>query len=691
MGKALYIAEKPSVAQEFAKALNVGGRRGDGYVESEDTIITWCVGHLVTMSYPEVYDIKYKRWSLETLPFLPDTFRYEVIGSVKKQFQTVKGLLTREDVDTIYVCTDSGREGEYIYRLVEQMAGVRKKKRLRVWIDSQTEEEILKGIREAKDLSAYDNLAESAYLRAKEDYLMGINFSRLLTLKYGNVISSCMRSDRTVVSVGRVMTCVLGMVVRKEREIRGFVKTPFYRLSASVSCDGKTFDAEWRAVEGSRYFGTPYLYKDNGFLEKERADKLAAWLMEEKPVTALLSSIEKKKEKKNPPLLFNLAELQNTCSRRFKLSPDETLKVAQELYEKKLVTYPRTDARVLSSAVAKEIHKNIQGLKIVPAVSEFAFHILETGSYKGIAKTRYVNDRQITDHYAIIPTGQGIGSLKSLSGVSVKVYEAIARRFLSIFYPPAVYQKWNLELLIREEHFFAGFRVLLEEGYLAVAGQAPDGKNAKGNGEREDRKKETEEKEKGETTEADVGDPEFLEALQKLVKGRTLPVKDISVKEGETSPPKRYTSGTMILAMENAGQLIEDEELRAQIKGSGIGTSATRAEILKKLVNNQYLALNKKTQVITPTLLGEVIHDTVYMSIRPLLNPDLTASWEKGLTYVAEGAITGEEYMKKLEDFVSRRIDNVLRLNNSAQVRGCYGRVEGFYKKSKTGKKNEKE
>ncbi|MCI8551066.1 MAG: type IA DNA topoisomerase [Lachnospiraceae bacterium] len=696
MGKALYIAEKPSVAQEFAKALHVGGRRGDGYVESEDTIITWCVGHLVTMSYPEAYDIKYKRWSLETLPFLPDTFRYEVIGGVKKQFQTVKGLLTRKDVDTIYVCTDSGREGEYIYRLVEQMAGVRGKRRLRVWIDSQTEEEILKGIREAKDLSAYDNLAESAYLRAKEDYLMGINFSRLLTLRYGNVISGCMRSDRTVVSVGRVMTCVLGMVVRKEREIREFVKTPFYRLSASVSCEGKSFDAEWRAVEGSRYFGTPYLYKDNGFLEREKAEELAAYLMEEKPVTALLSSIEKKKEKKNPPLLFNLAELQNTCSRRFKLSPDETLKVVQELYEKKLVTYPRTDARVLSTAVAKEIHKNIRGLEGVAAVSEFASHILETGSYKGIAKTRYVNDKQITDHYAIIPTGQGIGNLKNLSGVSAKVYEAIARRFLSVFYPPAVYQKWNLELLIREEHFFAGFRVLLEEGYLAVAGYTSDGKkNARGNGEKEDGKNETEvkekgEKENGEGAEADVSDPEFLEALQKLVKGRTLPVKAISVKEGETSPPKRYTSGTMILAMENAGQLIEDEELRAQIKGSGIGTSATRAEILKKLVNNKYLALNKKTQVITPTLLGEVIHDTVYMSIRPLLNPDLTASWEKGLTYVAEGTITGEEYMKKLEDFVSRRIDNVLRLNNSAQVRSCYGRVEGFYKNVKQEKRMRK-
>ncbi len=688
MGKALYIAEKPSVAQEFAKVLNVGGRRGDGYVESEDAIVTWCVGHLVTMSYPEAYDIKYKRWSLETLPFLPKDFKYEVIENVKKQFQIVKGLLNRKDVDTIYVCTDSGREGEYIYRLVEQMAGVRGKRRLRVWIDSQTEEEIRKGIREARDLSAYDNLAESAYLRAKEDYLMGINFSRLLTLKYGNVISGCMNSKRTVVSVGRVMTCVLGMVVRREREIREFVKTPFYRVLASVSCEGKAFDAEWRAVSGSRYFGTPYLYKENGFRTKEKAEELISFLEEERPVIAELTALEKKKEKKNPPLLFNLAELQNTCSRRFKLSPDETLKVVQELYEKKLVTYPRTDARVLSTAVAKEIHRNIQGLKAIPGVAGFAAHILETGSHQGIAKTRYVNDKQITDHYAIVPTGQGIGTLKGLSAVSVKVYEVIVRRFLSIFYPPAVYQKFALELSVRGEKFFANFRVLLEEGYLAVAGYAKGGRRT-GNGEKGEEGDESGADGKiGESKDADINDPEFLEAVRRLAKGQKLPVEKLSVKEGETSPPKRYTSGTMILAMENAGQLIEDEELRAQIKGSGIGTSATRAEILKKLVNNEYLALNKKTQVITPTLLGEVIYDTVYMSIRPLLNPELTASWEKGLTYVAEGTITGKEYMQKLEDFVARRTRNVLRLNNGAQVRASYGQTAGFYKKKQSGRKS---
>ncbi|QNM05597.1 DNA topoisomerase [Qiania dongpingensis] len=691
MGKALYIAEKPSVAQEFAKALKVSAKRGDGYLESEEAVVTWCVGHLVTMSYPEEYDIKYKRWSLETLPFIPDTFKYEVIGNVKKQFQIVKGLLNRKDVDTIYVCTDSGREGEYIYRLVEQMAGVHGKTRRRVWIDSQTEEEIRKGIQTAKDLSEYDNLAASAYLRAKEDYLMGINFSRLLTLKYGNVISNCMRSDRTVVSVGRVMTCVLGMTVRREREIRSFVKTPFFRVLASVSCDGKAFDAEWRAVEGSRYFASPFLYKDNGFLEREKAEELIAHLSEEQPVTATLLSMEKKKEKKNPPLLYNLAELQNTCSRRFKLSPDETLKVVQELYEKKLVTYPRTDARVLSTAVAKEIHKNIRGLQSIPGVAGFAEHILETGSYKGIARTRYVNDKQITDHYAIIPTGQGIGGLRSMPAVSVKVYEAIVRRFLSVFYPAAIYQKFGLELVIREEHFFANFRVLLEKGYLEVTGYPQSTKSKEEKKENADSSGQEESgdegagKKDGDVQEADINDPEFLEAVKKLTKGNELPVEKLTVKEGETSPPKRYTSGTMILAMENAGQLIEDEELRAQIKGSGIGTSATRAEILKKLVNNKYLSLNKKTQVITPTLLGEVIHDTVYMSIRPLLNPDLTASWEKGLTYVADGDITEEAYMEKLKDFVTRRTENVMRLNNSVMVRDCYSRIEGYYKKENSG------
>ena len=670
MSKALYIAEKPSVAQEFAKALQLHMTRGDGYLESEEAVVTWCVGHLVTMSYPEAYDPALKRWSLETLPFLPAEFKYEIIPSVAKQFKIVKSLLTRKDVERIYVCTDSGREGEYIYRLVEQMAGpeVSRKDRRRVWIDSQTEEEILKGIREAKALSAYDNLAASAYLRAKEDYLMGINFSRLLTLKYGNTLSNLMKKDRTVLSVGRVMTCGLGMVVRREREIRNFVKTPFYRVLVSLECAGTVLDAEWRAVSGSRHYQKPYLYKENGFKERSYADALVKELSQPEPVTACVRKLEKKAEKKNPPLLFNLAELQNVCSRTLKLSPDETLKITQELYEKKLVTYPRTDARVLSTAIAKEIGKNIGGLKAISAVREYADTILAKGLHKNIAKTRYTNDKQITDHYAIIPTGQGFSALKNLSPMHTQVYSKIVRRFLSIFYPPAVYRKYTLEAEIQGEHFFAGFRILEEEGYLAIAGvpQTSSRKGQEGESEAETDMK---------------NDPAFLEALSGIRKGAQLPVQQLQVKEGETSPPKRYTSGSMILAMENAGQLIEDEELRAQIKGSGIGTSATRAEILKKLVTIQYLSLAKKTQTITPTLLGEMVFDTVNASIRPLLNPELTASWEKGLTLVAEGSITEEEYMQKLEGFITRCTEAVLGVNNSYYLRGTYQQTAPFYKK----------
>ena len=686
MTKKLYIAEKPSVAQEFAKALKQHMVRRDGYLESEESVVTWCVGHLVTMSYPDAYDPALKRWSLDTLPFLPTTFRYEVIGSVRKQFQIVKELLNRQDVDTIYVCTDSGREGEYIYRLVEQMAGVTGKNRKRVWIDSQTEEEILRGIREAKDLSAYDNLAASAYLRAKEDYLMGINFSRLLTLKYGNTISRFMGKDRTVVSVGRVMTCVLGMAVRREREIRNFVKTPFYRVMAKVDAEGHIFEAEWKAVEGSPHFQKPYLYKDNGFLERERAEALIQTLQEPEPVTMSLQKLEKKTEKKNPPLLFNLAELQNVCSKAFKLSPDETLKVVQELYEKKLVTYPRTDARVLSTAIAKEIGKNLQGLRAIPGVAWAVEEILGKQLHKGIEKSRYTNDKQITDHYAIIPTGQGISGLGKLSPTSVKVYEMVVRRFLSIFLPPAVYQKYRLELIRGTEHFFAGFRVLTEEGYFKVAGNIASGSSSrkkgagKGGPEEGAGKGEAGEREGGEETDL-KNDPDFLRVLGSLKKGAVLPVRELAVREGETSPPKRYTSGSMILAMENAGQLIEDEELRAQIKGSGIGTSATRAEILKKLVTIQYLSLAKKTQVITPTLLGEVVYDTVDGSIRSLLNPELTASWDKGLTMVAEGEITEKEYMDKLEGFIRRRTGAVLQRNQSAQSYGSYQAAAAYYGK----------
>lgn len=675
MGKSLYIAEKPSVAQEFAKALKLSTRRRDGYLESEDAIVTWCVGHLVTMSYPEVYDERFKRWSLETLPFIPEEYKYEIIPSVKKQFQIVKELLTREDVETIYVCTDSGREGEYIYRLVEQMAGVKGKKERRVWIDSQTEDEILRGIREAKDLSEYDNLSASAYLRAKEDYLMGINFSRLLTLKYGNSISNYQKSKFTVVSVGRVMTCVLGMVVRREREIREFVKTPFYRVLASTDAGGHTFEAEWRAVKGSRYFESFDLYKENGFKEKEKAEELIQYLQEPQPLECEIVSIEKKKEKKNPPLLYNLAELQNECSKRFKISPDETLRIVQELYEKKLVTYPRTDARVLSTAVAKEIHKNLNGLAKYEPFHRFLMEIAQMGSHKGLEKTRYVNDKQITDHYAIVPTGQGISALASVSHTAKQVYDTIVRRFLSIFYPPAVYQKVSIVTKRREESFFSTFKVLAEEGYLKVAGIPGQSRQtaAKQESDAENDTKEEQE------TSADTG---LFEVVKSLKKGMILPISKLEIKEGETSPPKRYNSGSIILAMENAGQLIEDEELRAQIKGSGIGTSATRAEILKKLIHIQYLALNKKTQIITPTMLGEMIFDVVDNSIRSLLNPELTASWEKGLTYVADGEITPDEYMVKLEKFIRSRTSGVLGLNNQYQLRSCYDKAASYYKTS---------
>ena len=680
MKKQLYIAEKPSVAQEFAKALKLKTRRADGYLESDEAVITWCVGHLVTMSYPEEYDPALKKWSLQTLPFIPSEFKYEVIPSVAKQFQIVSSLLNREDVDTIYVCTDSGREGEYIYRLVEQKAQVSGKKRLRVWIDSQTEEEILRGIREAKDLSEYDNLSASAYLRAKEDYLMGINFSRLLTLKYGNSISNYLNTKYSVISVGRVMTCVLGMVVRREREIREFVKTPFYRVISTIDASGHSFEGEWRAVKGSRYFESFDLYKENGFKTEEKAKELIAYLLEEKPIQCIVESVEKKKEKKNPPLLYNLAELQNDCSKRFKISPDEALRVVQELYEKKLVTYPRTDARVLSTAVAKEISRNLNGLSKYPPAQPYLQDILSFGSHKNLAKTRYVNDKQITDHYAIIPTGQGLGALNSLSATSHKVYDLIVRRFLSIFYPPAVYQKVAIISKIKEESFFSNFKVLAEEGYLKVAG-VPQGKRSVNKGK--SRTDANEKEEDAEQTADQDLDTALFEVIKTLKKGSVLPVGALDIKEGETSPPKRYNSGSIILAMENAGQLIEDEDLRAQIKGSGIGTSATRAEILKKLIHIKYLALNKKTQIITPTLQGEMVFDVVDHSIKSLLNPELTASWEKGLTYVAEGRITPDEYMMKLDRFITNRTVGVKGLNNQYQLRACYDKAAGYYKKSR--------
>ena len=684
--------------------LKVNGRRQNGYLESDDTIVTWCVGHLVTMSYPEKYDLKYKRWALETLPFLPDRFLYEVIGDVKTQFEVVSGLLNRDDVDTIYICTDSGREGEYIYRLVDQMAGVRGKTRKRVWIDSQTEEEILRGIREAKDWSAYDGLGAAAYLRAQEDYLMGINFSRALTLRYGQTISAFLKQDRTVLSVGRVMTCVLGMVVRREREIRDFVKTPFYRVIGSFSKDGVPFEAEWKAVEGSDLFGSPKLYKENGFKKREDAEALIRALSEIRPAEAKVLKSEKKKEVRNAPLLYNLAEIQNDCSKRFHISPDETLKIIQELYEKKLVTYPRTDARVLSSAVAKEIDRNIGGLMRLAGdgsrpgdggaengtangaangagglteVGALAGEVLAGDAWRKIGKSRYTNDSQITDHYAIIPTGQGLGALRSLKGLQRQVYEMICRRFLSIFYPPAVFEKRAVELQLGKEHFFANFRFCVEEGWMKVAGMKNRNPAGSGQGKAEGG---TEKSDEEDMTGGHAEDPAYRAMINGLRKGSIAAPEKYEVKEGETSPPKRYTSGSMILAMENAGQLIEDEELRSQIKGSGIGTSATRAEILKKLVNIRYLALNAKTQVITPTLLGEMCYEAVELSMKQLLNPELTASWEKGLTYVSEGTITSDEYMQKLRTFVTRRTDQVKAGGGNYALKEAFERVRGFYR-----------
>ena len=678
MGKKLIITEKPSVAREFAKALNQNMKSKDGYIESEDYIITWCVGHLVTMSYPDAYDENLKRWSMETLPFIPTDYKYEIIDNVKKQFNIVKYLFHRDDVEVIYNAGDSGREGEYIQRLVLMMAGYNGKAKLkRIWIDSQTEDEILRGIREAKDSSEYDNLSDAAYLRAKEDYLMGINFSRVLTLKYGYGMKQFLNQDKMVISVGRVMTCVLGMIVKREREIRDFVKTPFYRVLSGFSIQDKNIEGEWKSVEGSKYFNSPLLYKENGFLKEETALQLIEELKDGKefPIKGILESIEKKKETKNPPLLYNLAELQNDCSRFFKCSPDETLRIAQELYEKKMTTYPRTDARVLSTAVAKEITKNLSGLKRIPQVAEAVDKILAEGKDKSLAKSRYVNDKQITDHYAIIPTGQGLNNMASLTPIAAKVYELIVRRLLSIFYPPAIYQKVSLVTKIGEERFFTNMKVLAEEGYLAIWKPPVS-------------KKKDEKEENGE--EETKFDMSFLESLKGLKKGQEVQIQSLEIKTGETTPPKRYNSGSIILAMENAGQLIEDEELRAQIKGSGIGTSATRAEILKKLVANDYLALNKKTQILTPTQVGEMIYEVVGHSIRPLLNPELTASWEKGLTLVSNGEITPEEYMKKLDDFVSRRTWGVKSLRQD-DLMSRYRYVSQFYQtKAKTaGKKGE--
>lgn len=645
------------MARQFADVLGVKGNAGNGYLESDTAVVTWCVGHLVTMSYPEVYDPNLKKWSLSTIPFIPTEYKYEVLPDTKKQFNIVAGLLTRDDIGCIYVATDSGREGEYIYRLVDSMAHVTGKEKRRVWIDSQTEEEILRGIREAKPLSEYDSLSDAAYLRAQEDYLMGINFSRALSLKFSNVVQRYLGMDRCVIAVGRVMTCVLGIIVKREREIREFVKTPFYRLVANVGEEGQTFDAEWKAVKGTKYFESPLLYKENGFKERPAAEQLLAELKAGEP-EAVAQAVERKKEKKQPPMLYNLAELQNDCSSLFKISPSDTLKIVQELYEKKLVTYPRTDARVLSMAVAKEIGRNISGLKNFQPVAEFAQGAMESGTYKGIAKTKYVNDKQITDHYAIIPTGQGFGALRSLAPTALKVYEIICRRFLSIFYPAAEYQKVAMTLSKNGEKLFANFKYLINDGYLKVAANSFSKK-------KDDVKY----------------SPEFIARLAKIKKGDKLSVQGIDIKEGETSPPKRYNSGSLILTMENAGQFIEDEALREQIKGAGIGTSATRDGIITKLEKNKYISLNKKTQIVTPTFLGEIIYDIVYYSINGLLRADLTASWEKGLEGVAEGQISKQEYTDKMTTFVTKYTNLVKQIQNQNGITGVFDKTKVFYAK----------
>lgn len=653
------------MARQFADVLGVKGNAGNGYLESDTAVVTWCVGHLVTMSYPEVYDPNLKKWSLSTIPFIPTEYKYEVLPDTKKQFNIVAGLLTRDDIGCIYVATDSGREGEYIYRLVDSMAHVTGKEKRRVWIDSQTEEEILRGIREAKPLSEYDSLSDAAYLRAQEDYLMGINFSRALSLKFSNVVQRYLGMDRCVIAVGRVMTCVLGIIVKREREIREFVKTPFYRLVANVGEEGQTFDAEWKAVKGTKYFESPLLYKENGFKERPAAEQLLAELKAGEP-EAVVQAVERKKEKKQPPMLYNLAELQNDCSSLFKISPSDTLKIVQELYEKKLVTYPRTDARVLSTAVAKEIGRNISGLKNFQPVAEFAQGAMESGTYKGIAKTKYVNDKQITDHYAIIPTGQGFGALRSLAPTALKVYEIICRRFLSIFYPAAEYQKVAMTLSKNGEKLFANFKYLINDGYLKVAANSFSKK-------KDDVKY----------------SPEFIARLAKIKKGDKLSVQGIDIKEGETSPPKRYNSGSLILTMENAGQFIEDEALREQIKGAGIGTSATRDGIITKLEKNKYISLNKKTQIVTPTFLGEIIYDIVYYSINGLLRADLTASWEKGLEGVAEGQISKQEYTDKMTTFVTKYTNLVKQIQNQNGITGVFDKTKVFYAKGGGAQKKE--
>ena len=644
MAKSLLITEKPSVAMEFAKVLKINGTRKDGYLEAENWIVTWCVGHLVTMSYPEKYDEKLKFWRLDTLPFMPKEYKYEVIPSVQRQFNIIQSLLSREDVDSVYVATDSGREGEYIFRLVEQQIGIKKPNRRRVWIDSQTEEEIKRGISEAKDLSEYDSLSDSAYLRAKEDYLIGINFSRLLSIIYGRRLAKELEEDRVSISVGRVMTCVLGMIVSREREIRGFVKTPYYKIVGEFGDENSSFKAEWKVCEKSVMYESPKLYNESGFKKESDAKD---FILSFEGKKAIVSEVKKTKSKENAPLLFNLAEIQNECTKRFKIKPDETLEVIQNLYEKKLVTYPRTDARVLSTAIAKVISKNLNGIAKGFKDEEVQGYIktMSEGKFKtDLTKTKYVNDSKITDHYAIIPTGQGYENFEQLPELQKKIYKVIVKRFLAIFYPPAEYNKISAVVTIDNEQFLTSGKVCTKLGYLEVLQE----------------RKNVEDVDKTDVKSDKSGDNENLKILSTLKKGEEISVINFETKTSETSPPTRYNSGSIILAMENAGKLIEDEELREQIKGAGIGTSATRAEIMKKLERIGYIAINTKTQIITPTKKGEAIYDVVYGAMPDILNPKLTASWEKGLDMVAKKEIKSDEFMTKLEAYINSKVNKLV-------------------------------
>ena len=658
MAKNILITEKPSVAMEFAKVLGINGARKDGYLESEKWIVTWCVGHLVTMSYPEVYDEKLKFWRLDTLPFMPKEYKYEIIPAVEKQFNVVKSLLVRDDVDTIYVATDSGREGEYIYRLVEQMAGVTGKSRKRVWIDSQTEEEIKRGIAEAKDLDEYDSLSDSAYLRAKEDYLIGINFSRLLTIIFGRRAATKLNEDRISISVGRVMTCVLGMIVSREREIRNFEKTTYYKIVGEFGDEQSSLKAEWKVTENSKMFNSPKLYNETGFKKVEDARDFIASLKDKK---ALVSEVKKTKQKENAPLLFNLAEVQNECTKRFKIKPDETLDVIQTLYEKKLVTYPRTDARVLSTAVAKVISKNLNGIAKGYQDEEVQGYIKKMVDEKystNIVKSKYVNDSKITDHYAIIPTGQGYENFGSLTQLQKDIYKLIVKRFFCIFYPAAEFNKLAITVNIENEEFSATSKVCTKMGYLEIAKSKQNGGK---DVDKSSQKSENSDDKIADENNSNKKDNEISEELLKnLKKGQEIGIVNFETKDAETSPPTRYNSGSIILAMENAGKLIEDEELREQIKGAGIGTSATRAEIMKKLERIQYIQINSKTQIITPTEKGEVIFDVVASSMPDMLNPKLTASWEKGLDMVAKKEINSQEFMDKLESYIKLKFNKLV-------------------------------